>query len=237
LACGGESLAAARPRRSILVRFRWRGCGPEAAREGGWVSETPGAADVRAAHAATIKNMGEAALDHFAALAHGLLADARFQSAAVAIHRRARLGVAMPTQITLGGFRFGDAGLPGPAVERLETIARVISLSATRSLGSSHVGVRPTAARFFCASSSVGPMWGRASPCRQPPPNGSAPPPPRRCNRMLRLEGQMARAVLHPGDLRIGIGRARPIPVRKLLALPLAIQSDLKWPRILGPVA
>ena len=35
--------------------------------------------------------------------------------------------VAMPTQITLGGFRFGDAGLPGPAVERLETIARVIS--------------------------------------------------------------------------------------------------------------
>ena len=41
--------------------------------------------------------------------------------------RRARLVVAMPTQITLGGFRFGDAGLPGPAVERLETIARVIS--------------------------------------------------------------------------------------------------------------
>jgi hypothetical protein len=30
-------------------------------------------------------------------------------------------------------------------------------LSATRSPGSSNVGVRPTAARFFCASSSVGP--------------------------------------------------------------------------------
>src|SRR5208337_1356723 len=60
-------------------------------------------AQPRAAHAAAIKNMGEAALDHFAALAHGLLADPRFQSAAVAIDRRPRLVVAMPTQITLGG--------------------------------------------------------------------------------------------------------------------------------------
>jgi hypothetical protein len=43
-----------------------------------------------AAHAAPIKNMGEAALDHFAALAHRLLTDARFQSVAVGTDRRAR---------------------------------------------------------------------------------------------------------------------------------------------------
>src|SRR5271157_5601924 len=76
-------------------------------------------AQLRAAHAAAIKNMGEAALDHFAARAHGLLADARFQSASVAIDRRARLVVAMPTQVNLGGLRLGDAGFPGPAVEPL----------------------------------------------------------------------------------------------------------------------
>ena len=81
------------------------------------------ASQPRMAHAATIKNMGEAALDHFAAFAHGLLADRRFQSAAVAIDRRARLVVAMPPQITLGGFRFGDAGLPGPAIEPLQALA------------------------------------------------------------------------------------------------------------------
>ena len=36
------------------------------------------------------------------------------------------------------------------------------------------------------------------------------------------FEGQMRRAVLHPGDLGIGIGRARPIFVRRLLARTLA---------------
>ncbi len=43
---------------------------------------------------------------------------------------------------------------------------------------------------------------------------------------MLGLVGQPRRAVLHPGDLRIGIGRALPVRVRKLLALALAIEPD-----------
>ena len=47
-----------------------------------------------------------------------------------------------------------------------------------------------------------------------------------RSDRMLRLVGQMRGAVLHPRDLRIRIGRARPILVREFLALPLAIQPD-----------
>ena len=38
-------------------------------------------AQPRAAHAAAIQNMGEAALDHLAALAHGLAPDPRFQPA------------------------------------------------------------------------------------------------------------------------------------------------------------
>ena len=38
-----------------------------------------------AAHAVAVENMSEAALDHFAAFAHGLLADARSQPVAVRI--------------------------------------------------------------------------------------------------------------------------------------------------------
>ncbi len=45
-------------------------------------------------------------------------------------------------------------------------------------------------------------------------------------DRVLGLVGQMRGAVLHPRDLRIRIGRARPILVRKLLALPPAIEPD-----------
>ena len=51
----------------------------------------------RAAHAAAVENMSEAALDHLAALAHRLLADARSQPVAVRIDRCTRLIVAMPT--------------------------------------------------------------------------------------------------------------------------------------------
>src|SRR5208282_1160106 len=93
------------------------------------------ASQPRAAHAAAIKNMGEAALDHFAALAHGLLADPRPQSAAVAIDRRPRLVVAMPTQITLGRLRLGDAGLPWPALEPLQALARVVTLVGDKIAG------------------------------------------------------------------------------------------------------
>ena len=97
-----------------------------------------------------------------------------------------------------------------------------------RSLGSSHVGVRPTRRR---GSSAPLPVWGRASPCRQPPGRMD-----RRChhhagvqiNRMLRLESSkwlepsFIRAIFASGD-RVGLVQSS---VRKLLALPLAIQSD-----------
>jgi hypothetical protein len=43
---------------------------------------------------------------------------------------------------------------------------------------------------------------------------------------VLGLVSQMGRAVLHSGDLRIRIGLARPILVRKLLALALAVEPD-----------
>ena len=45
-------------------------------------------------------------------------------------------------------------------------------------------------------------------------------------DRMLGLVGEMRRPVLHPGDLRIRIGRARPVLVRQLLALAGAIEPD-----------
>src|SRR3546814_4230033 len=38
--------------------------------------------------------------------------------------------------------------------------------------------------------------------------------------------GQTRRAVLHPRDLRIGIGLARPVRIRQLLALAFAIEPD-----------
>ena len=45
-------------------------------------------------------------------------------------------------------------------------------------------------------------------------------------DRVFGLISKMRRAVLHLGDLRIGIGFARPILVRELLALPLAVEPD-----------
>src|SRR6516162_10190783 len=49
-----------------------------------------------AAHAAAIEDMGEAALDQFAAPAHGLATDPRSQSRPVGVDRFARRLVAMP---------------------------------------------------------------------------------------------------------------------------------------------
>jgi hypothetical protein len=43
---------------------------------------------------------------------------------------------------------------------------------------------------------------------------------------MFGLVGKMRRAVLHLGDLRFRIGLARPIFVRELLALSLAVKPD-----------
>src|SRR4029077_12406310 len=128
-------------------------------------------------------------------------------------------------KITLGGFRFGDAGLPGSAVERLETIARVISFVSHEVAGIFTRRRKTHGGEVLLRLFQCGAERRRVASLRRMD---------RRChhhagvqiNRMLRLEGQMARAVLHPVYLRIGIGRARPILVRKLLALPLAIQSD-----------
>ena len=43
---------------------------------------------------------------------------------------------------------------------------------------------------------------------------------------MFGLIGKMRRAVLHPGDLGVWIGLARPIFVRQLLAFALAVEPD-----------
>jgi hypothetical protein len=45
-------------------------------------------------------------------------------------------------------------------------------------------------------------------------------------DRVLGLVAQTRRAVLHLGDLRVGIGRARPVLVRKLLALTFSVKPD-----------
>ena len=42
---------------------------------------------------------------------------------------------------------------------------------------------------------------------------------------MLGLVGQMRRPVLHPGDLRLRVGRALPVGVRQRLALALAVEA------------
>jgi hypothetical protein len=45
-------------------------------------------------------------------------------------------------------------------------------------------------------------------------------------DRMFGLVGEMRRAVLHLGDLRLSIGLARPILVRELLTFALTVESD-----------
>ena len=76
-----------------------------------------------AAHAAAIENVGEAALNHFSASAHGVPPDARFQSGAVGIDGIPRRVVAMPAQIAVGRLWLGDARLPWSTVELLQAIA------------------------------------------------------------------------------------------------------------------
>ena len=44
-------------------------------------------------------------------------------------------------------------------------------------------------------------------------------------HRVLRLVGQMGRAVLHLGDLGLGVAPGNPVLVRELLALALAVQT------------
>jgi predicted transposase YbfD/YdcC len=77
----------------------------------------------RAAHAAALQNMREAALHNLAAFAHGLLADARSQPVTVCIDRRASLVVAMPTQIAFTRPGLGDARLPWAVAEVFQHIA------------------------------------------------------------------------------------------------------------------
>jgi len=81
------------------------------------------AAQPCAAHAAAIEGMGEAALDVFAAPAHGVATDAGFQSRPVGVDGLARCLVTMPAQIALGGLRFGNARFPDTAVELLQPLA------------------------------------------------------------------------------------------------------------------
>jgi hypothetical protein len=55
------------------------------------------AAQSRAAHAAALQDVGEAAFDDLAAFAHGLFADARLQPVTIPIDRCSRGVVAMPS--------------------------------------------------------------------------------------------------------------------------------------------
>src|SRR5208337_1045948 len=81
-----------------------------------------------AAHAAAIEDMGEAALDQFAAPAHRLAPDPRFQPRPIGVDCFPGHLVAMPAKIAVGRLGFGDARLPYAAVERLQLAARMISL-------------------------------------------------------------------------------------------------------------
>lgn len=61
-------------------------------------------AQPRAAHAAAIEHMGEAALDHFSASAHRVPPDTGFQPRAVGVNGLPRRFIAMPPQIPFEGF-------------------------------------------------------------------------------------------------------------------------------------
>ena len=77
----------------------------------------------RAAHAATVEDMGEAALDHLTAPAHGVPRDAGLQSRPVGVDSLTCRLVAMPAQIAVGGLRLGDPRFPDAAVEVFQPLA------------------------------------------------------------------------------------------------------------------
>jgi hypothetical protein len=59
-----------------------------------------------AAHAATVKDVGEASFNDLATFAHSPASDGRFQARPVGIHRLLRRLVATPTQDAIGRLRF-----------------------------------------------------------------------------------------------------------------------------------
>ena len=137
----------------------------------------------------------------------------------------------MPTQITLGGFPVRlDAGLPGPAVERLETIARVISFCQPRGRWDLYTRRRKTHGgevllRLFQCGAE------RRRVAMAPPPEwiGAATTTPvsrsTACSGGLKAKWlrkpSFIRAIFASGS--VGLVQSS---FRKLLALPLAIQSD-----------
>jgi hypothetical protein len=92
-------------------------------------------AQPRPPHAAAIEDMSEGTLDEFAAPTHGLSPNPGFQPRPVGVDGSLGRLVAMPAEIALGRFGFGDARLPHAAVERLQLLAGMIAFVGGESAG------------------------------------------------------------------------------------------------------
>src|SRR5271166_1590964 len=130
----------------------------------------------------------------------------------------------MPAKIALGRLGLGDARLPYAAIERLQSVARMIAL-----VGDQHAGLVLARREADLAEIARSDFEGRRKRRRV----AFVGRMDRRrhhdagveIDRVLGLVGQMRRPILHPGDLRLGVGRALPVRVRQRLALALAVEA------------
>ena len=180
-------------------------------------------AQPRPPHAAAIEDVGERALDLFAAQPHRGAPDAGFQPGAVGVDCLSGRRVAMPAQMAVGGFRFGDPRLPDAAVQTLQAFARMVSLVGDQIAGrlERRFGTEVGQVARGCVQRRR--QRGRVALVGFVDRRGDHDARVE-IDRVLGLAGQMHRPVLHPRDLRVGIGRARAVGVRQLLALALAIE-------------
>src|SRR5208282_4176098 len=133
--------------------------------------------------------------------------DPRSQPRPVGVDRFPGRVVAMPAKIALGRLGLGDARLPYAAVERLQRLARMITL-----VGDQHAGLVLARREADLAEIARGDFESRRKRRRV----AFVGRMDRRrhhdarveIDRVLGLVGQMRRPVLHSGDLRLGVGRA-----------------------------
>ena len=175
------------------------------------------------AHAAAIQVVGKGALDDLGAPLEGLAGDPGGEPCAVVGDRAPRRLVTAPARkaLLLG---LGDPGLPGTVVQGLQDRPCVIAFvgdafgRVLRRRGRIHrlevcLGHRQGLAKRRGVALIGRVQLGRHHRARV------------QIHRVLGLVGQMGGAVLHLGDLGLGVALGNPILVRELLALALAVQA------------
>ncbi len=171
-----------------------------------------------AAHAAAIEDMGEAALGQFAAPTHRIATDPGFQPRPVGADRFLGGVIAAPAKIAVGRLGSAMRVLPTPPSSAFSGSRAWQPFVSDQHAGSFSLGASPTLARLQARPPASErrrrrvALVGRMDRRRHHDARVEI-------DRVLGFIGQMRRSILHPGHLRLRVGRALPVRVRQRLAL------------------